>query len=832
MSAGRGRAATALAALALLAGACHVPDLSQAESQAHPLAQTSFLYASDGSLITTLHAGQNRVVVPFGQIPEDVRNAVVAVEDRRFYQHGGIDVKAIVRAAYADVSAGRIVEGGSTITQQYVKNTLVGNDQTLSRKVREAELAVQVENRYTKDQILTKYLNTVYFGEGAYGIQAAAQTFFGKPAKELTLADASLLAGLISAPATFDPAVHPRAAIVRRTFVLSEMRSQGMIGRQDYRRANDRPLGLDLRPGSGRYIAPYFVNYVKRWFLSNPRFGATYQQRYNLLFKGGLRIQTTIDPKLQRDAEYAVNQILTYPSDPYGAMTVIDPRTGYIKAMVGGRDYFSTTDPEAQVNLATGAGGTGRQAGSAFKPFTLVTALENGISPNKVYPAPSSITIPVPHGKPYPISNFSDSSYSGSLSVVQATIHSVNTVYAQIERDIGDGNIQRGAERMVQVAHAMGIQSHLDAYPSAVLGSNSVNTLEMASAIGTLAAGGYHSAPTGVSEITTAEGAILYKADSTPERVVPPAVASIAAGVLAKVVQQPDGTGYGADIGRPQFGKTGTAQELHDAWFVGAIPQLTAAVWVGFPQGQIAMVPPRTRIPVLGGTWPASIWKVFMLRATRGMKVESFPKAKTRYVTVAVDATQNCLANRYTPPDHIQRKKFIAGTQPKQKCDRPSSFQSLDVPSVVGLSESAATKVVRRAGFKVAVEEQASASPVGTVLSQDPQGTERAPQQSTVTLTVALQAPTPTPTPTPTPAPTATITPGTTTVPVPDVVGRSRYDAIRRLRQLGFATTAIVARCDLGPASCDPRSGHVWRVTPSPGEMIAPGSAVVIRVNP
>jgi penicillin-binding protein 1A len=822
----RGRLAAAVAVLSLLGSACHLPDLSVAQQQTKPLAQTSFLYADDGSLITSLHAGENRVVVPFSKIPEDVRDAVVAVEDRRFYQHRGIDVKAMVRAAYADVSAGRIVEGGSTITQQYVKNTIVGSERTLGRKIHEAELALELEQRYTKDEILTKYLNTVYFGEGAYGIQAAAQTYFSKQAKDLTLKDAALLAGLISSPADFDPAVHPHAATARRQVVLADMREQAMIGRREYRRANHGSLALDLRPGSGRYPAPYFVSYVKRWFLANPAFGSTYRERYNLLFKGGLRIETTLDPTLQRDAEYAVSNILTYPSDPYGAMTVLDPRTGSIKAMVGGRDYFSTTDPEAQVNLATGAGGTGRQAGSAFKPFTLVAALEHGISPTTTYPAPSSITIPVPHGRPYPVSNFSDSSYSGSLTVAQATADSVNTVYAQIERDLGDGNIRRGAEIMVQTARRMGITTPLEATPSAVLGVNSVNTLEMASAYGTLAAGGLHHQPTGVSSITTADGTVIYRADAAPAKAVPPAVAALATRILEGVVQ-PGGTGYGANIGRPQFGKTGTAQELHDAWFVGAIPQLVAAVWVGFPQGQIAMVPPRTRIDVLGGTWPASIWKTFMLRATRGMKVEDFPKPKRRWVTLHVDVTRNCLPNRYTPPEDIRRKTYLAGTQPKHECTNPASFQTLDVPDVTGLAQGTATRTLREAGFRVSTVEQAASAPDGTVLAQEPGAGERAKQQSVVVLTIASGTPPPTPAPSPTPS----LAPTPQFVTVPDLVGRSRFDALRRLQTLGFGTTVIRRPCDLG-ARCEVRSDYVWSVTPSAGHRIAADSSIVVRVNP
>ena len=326
-----------------------------------------------------------------------------------------------------------------------------------------------------------------------------------------------------------------------------------------------------------------------------------------------------------------------------------------------------------------------------------------------------------------------------------------------------------------------------------------------------------------MSEITGADGRVLYKANDTPTKAVPPAVTSLAVRVLEGVVQ-PGGTGYGANIGRPQFGKTGTAQALHDAWFVGAIPQLVVAVWVGFPQGQISMVPPRTRIPVLGGTWPASIWKTFMVRATRGMKVEDFPKPNRRFVTVPVDVTQDCLPNRYTPPSDIRRRHYLAGTQPKQTCTKPSSFQNLGVPAVVGSTRGTATRILERAGFRVDVHEQPSTSTEGTVLAQDPAGGARARQHSIVVLTVAARSPTP--------SPTASVSPLPPTVLVPDVIGLPRREALDQLRRLGFTTTVVVGPCNLGTGPCEDRSGYVWSVTPSAGHRIAAGSSVVVRVNP
>lgn len=716
-----------------------LPRLSDYRRQTLPLAQTSFLYASDGSLIAELHAGEDRVVLSRIQIPQAIRDAAVAIEDKRFYDHHGFDLRAIVRAAYADVSAGRIVEGGSTITQQLVKQLYVGNDETLRRKIDEAVLAWQLEDRLTKDQILTRYLNTVYFGEGAYGVQAAARSFFGIDAGRLSVAQSALLAGLIRAPNDFDPFVHPVRARVRRNQVLRAMRDQGMITSAVYEEAVAEPIELQASTSQERYPYPYFVDYFKQWFLANPAFGATRGDRYKLLFTGGLRITTTLDPRLQIAAETAVRSVLPYPGDPSGAMTVIDPRTGYVQAMVGGRDanYWNPRSGSGRVNLATG-GSTGRQAGSAFKAFALVAALENGISPGTVFPAPGSIQIPLDDGQVWDVSNAEPSGF-GSLTLEQATISSVNTVYAQV--------IDRlGAQVVVDAATEMGIRCcervsqprrPLLPYLSAVLGTNEVNTLEMASGYGTLATGGQRVNPIPAISITDAQGNLVWQAAPKPKQVVDPAIASAADQILQKVVLY--GTGTAANIGRPQIGKTGTGQNYSDAWFVGAIPQLVAAVWVGFPQGQVSMQPPTTRITVFGGTWPAQIWRLFMERAAATLPVRSFPTPAVDYVAVAVDVTQSpyCLPNQFTLPQNIQTLEFIAGTEPTQVCTTPTSLQSVLVPSVVGLSQAAAMTLLGDAGFYVKVLVEASTQPPGTVISQSPAAGVSAYQTSTVTIAVS-----------------------------------------------------------------------------------------------
>jgi len=811
--------ALGLVLAALAASACNLPDLKQEQAEAPALPQTSFVFAADGSLITPLHAEQNRVIVPLSKIPENIRNAVVAIEDKRYYDHMGIDVKALLRAAYVDATTGRIVEGGSTITQQYVKNAYTGDEQTLSRKFREAVLAFQLEQTLSKDEILARYLNTVYFGNGAYGIQAAAETYFGRPASELTLAQAALLAGLIAAPADYDPVVRPNLATTRRNQVLTQMRELGMIEPGAFASAVQRPLNLHIRQRSTeRYPAPYFVDYFKQWFLSNPRFGKTVQDRYNLLFEGGLRIQTTIVPRLQEQAEQAVHSILIYRSDPYAAMTVIDPRTGYIKAMVGGRNYWDPKDRFAKVNLAAG-GSTGRQAGSAFKPFTLVAALEHGISPSQSFNG-SSVAVPLSDGTVWTPGNAEGSSY-GYISLESATINSVNVAYVNIEKAVGDGDIYLGAQRVVDTAKRMGIRcctrttspkSQLVPVPSAVIGTNEVNTLEMASAYGTLADGGAHVAPTPVVTITTPDGKVLYQARANPKQVVNPAIVTVADGILQKVVLY--GTGAAANIGRPQIGKTGTAQNYSDAWFVGAVPQLVAAVWVGFPQGQVSMQYPTTRIsPVYGGTWPAQIWRAFMVNATHNLPVKPFPTSNVRFVTLRIDVTQGCLANPYTPPQNIDYQTFIAGTEPQLKvCKQPTSYQLLPVPSVIGLREAPAIDLLRSAGFGARVVYEPSDQRAGTVIAQDPAAGQQAIQTSTVTITVSQKV---------------------STAIVPNVLGMTQEAAQAVLRDAGFeASVQEQQQCDPADPACVYQKGIVWAQSPSAGTKLPVGSTVTIIVNP
>jgi len=819
-----------LVAFSLVATACgslskQLQQLRSEKAILPTLQQTSLIFDDHGRPITALHYIQNRTIIPFYRMPLVIRNAVVSIEDARFYDHHGVDAKALFRAAIENLRSGHIVQGGSTITEQLVKNTITGDDRTISRKLREAVLAYELESRLTKSQILRDYLNTVYFGQGAYGIQAAARTFFSRQATQLSLPQAATLAGLIASPSSFDPAYHPDAARVRRDIVLSKMRDQAYISPEAYAAAASSPLGLHISKDAATYPAAYFVEYVKQWFLSQPRFGKTRDIRRERLLEGGLRIYTTIDLGLQKAAENAVNDVLLYKTDPYGALTAIDPTTGAIRAMVGGRDFFATgkSSPFAKVNLATG-GTTGRPAGSAFKPFALVAALENGFSPQQVYPAPPHIDIPLPPGSPtpvWPVDNYDGESFKGTITIEQGTISSVNTVYAQIVRDLGAGNPNVGAQKIIDAAYRMGPfpKGSLQPFPSAVLGTNPVNTLWMASAYGTLATMGKKVAPTAVVKITDATGHLIYQPHPQPQQVLNPGVAWEADQILQKVISQ--GTGTAANIGRPEAGKTGTGQQWRNAWFVGFVPQLVTAVWVGFPQGEIDMVYPRVRIShVLGGTWPAQIWHDFMLKATAKLPPIAFPQPPNiQYVYVTVDITHGCVASQFTPPANRRTLPFVKGTEPTKLCD--DKPQNVVIPSVVGLKVADAKTLLQSSGFKVATKEQKTDTvPNGTVLAQDPTAGTIALQGTTVTLTVAKSSG-----PTPTPPP-----PGKKRVP--NVVGMDVKAAANLILQAGFAVFEQAQWSCRPHKTCGAKPNQVWAESPAGGSYAPDNATITITYNP
>ncbi|MDQ4107281.1 MAG: transglycosylase domain-containing protein, partial [Actinomycetota bacterium] len=453
-----------------------------------PLSETTTLLDRDGNEVAKLHAGVDRVLVPLAEMPMPLRRAVVAVEDDDFYRHGGLDMLAIARATWANVTSGSMSQGGSTITQQYVKNVLTGSERSIARKVHEAILAMKLERTSSKAEILEGYLNTVYFGHGAYGVQAAARTYFDRDAKDLTLLQSATLAGLIAAPSVRDPFEHPEAALRHRDAALDRMVEVGSLAAGRVPRLQARPLGL-TEEAQVRSAAPHFMEHVRR------NLKATYG--LDALYRGGLRVRTTLDMDWQHSAERAVRAYLPARTDPEAALVAVDPRTGAIRAMVGGRSF-----DRSEFNLATQAR---RQAGSAFKPFVLLAALEQGISPLELRSGPSSMTIPDPFcetdGKPWTVSNAGDQS-AGTTSIENAMAGSVNTIYAQVTVDVSP-------EAVADVAHRMGIRSPLAEVCSIGLGTSGVTPLDMTSAFSTLAARGVYVEPTAVEQVSASDGVIL-----------------------------------------------------------------------------------------------------------------------------------------------------------------------------------------------------------------------------------------------------------------------------------------------------------------------------------
>ena len=569
---------------------------------APPGPQTTYVYDRNGRLITTFHSEVNRTIIPLSDIPPDMKHAVIAIEDKDYYRHGGVSYVSILRAAVADVMHRRVVQGGSTIAQQYVKNVFTGSERTFGRKFREAILAVKLDHAFSKEEILGKYLNTVYFGNGAYGIQAAAQTYWGIPARRLDTVQSATLAALISSPGSFDPIQHPDQAKARRDLVLTKMAEQGYITHEQATSLQQEPVEVGARkPRSSP--AAYFIDYVRR----------VLQQRYGVgaTFTDGLRVTTTLDRSMQAAAERAVAGHLTSAKDPSAALVAIDPRTGAIRAMVGGRNFN-----QVKFNLATQAR---RQAGSAFKPFTLTAAMEQRIDPKKaLWKGPPSITIPdrrcYTHGEPWKVSNYADES-AGTMNLLDATAHSVNTIFAQLA-------VVVGPDRVAEVANTMGIRSELQPVCSITLGTQPVTPLEMTNAYATLAARGVYRAPEALSVVRNADREVLQRSTFTGEQVLEPNDADLVTLALQGVVQR--GTGTAANIGRPVAGKTGTAQGYVDAWFCGYTPQLAACVWMGYQKGEIPMENVEGFAHVFGGSLPAEIWHDFMSAALANVPVASF----------------------------------------------------------------------------------------------------------------------------------------------------------------------------------------------------------------
>ena len=645
--------AAAVAAIALLLGAgCNLAPIDL--DSARPLPLRSTIVASDGTMLARLFR-QNRALMKIQDMPPWLVDAVIAAEDARFFEHPGYDLRSIARAALENLRSGEIVQGGSTITQQYVKNTyFIDPDRSLARKARELRLAIEVEKLYSKAEILERYLNTVYLGQGAYGVKAAAETYFGHGVQAMTLPEAALLAAIIKAPSYYDPREHPKRARDRRDYVLGRMAELGDISRVERRDAAREPVGVMPDPPRIATREPYFVEAVKRELMRTPELGVDEIERARMMWTGGIRVETTLDPDLQTAAVDAVDSVLNQPGDPSAALVAIDPDMGEIVAMVAGRDWEAS-----QVNLALGraGGGSGRQPGSAFKPIVAATALEAGMSFDTEFDsAPASFLLD--DGTTWNVAN-SEGGHSGSMPLDEALIHSVNGVYARLALELGAGAI-------VTEAELLGVRSKLPAYPSIALGSAEVSVLDMAAAYATFANGGTAIAPTTIRSVHLSTGESLKPHQETVEGAVSPATAYLLSEVLQQVIER--GTGTAAAIGRPAAGKTGTTNDFADAWFVGYTPDLVAAVWVGYPQGRVPMNSVHG-IRVYGGTFPALIWKSFMAAAHEGLPVRDFHVPRSETVTVEIDPLSGLLAAPWCPGHPVTMLRVEA---PTETCPAPA----------------------------------------------------------------------------------------------------------------------------------------------------------------
>jgi len=856
--------------ISLLSTSCYTYETLEFDINIPEQAESSIVLAADGTLITTLVAPENRTSARrLEEIPEIARNAVIAIEDERFYEHDGFDLKGILRAARSNLEAGGISQGGSTITQQYVKLAIIENvEQTASRKLEELWYATRLEDEYGKDFILLQYLNTVYFGHGAYGIKAAAQTYFNKDIGEVSINEAALLAGLLKAPSRYDPFRNYSQSLRRSHLVLDRMVANEFITPEQRDEATASPPKLEeYKPRlETEYPAGHFVEEVRKWFLENPAFGANRSIREMLLYEGGVRIETTNDLDLQEAAEKAVeNHLPDNQNLPDASVVVINPQNGQIIAMVGGRDFFAEED-DAKVNLAMG---NGRQAGSSFKPIGLAAALESGWEVTATYPAPnvleffipgtdkdnrvwwvsgglnghdaaepkfekglmalfqflvreSHIEIPEGHTEtieyrddPEDDPEFVDVNlnewinnrkweYSMNslfdyrikmledvpgwnwepveeteltpmpeppiVDLIRATRSSYNTVFAQL-------SMQMGAERVVNLARRLGVKSPVQPVNSNVLGTSNVTLLDMASTYSTFANRGVYTPPSMVARVTRMDGTPLWKWNRELERALDSKLVDQLTWVLEGTITE--GTGHRAKIDRPAAGKTGTTQNYADALFVGYTPQIATAVWVGYPKGQIPMVPPLTERKVYGGTFPALIWKDVMLAAHADLPVKNF------------------------------------ATPPASSTTTIPNKEDLVMPELIGLTLENAKLNLKDNGLEnqtlTVIEVTDANSEPGLVLGQSPEAGISLLNSSKILVEVAVQSA------------------ETNKTKVPDLVGEVLVEVSPLLASLGLGYEISLIT---NPENENELPEIIWAQNPNPGTMVDSGSVISLRMAP
>ena len=599
-------ALVAIAAIAVTSWVLDVAADAPSLSTCKPIDRggNSTVYAAGGSKLGLIASDEAREPVALDRIPKSVQLATVAIEDQRFYEHDALDYEGILRAALKNLEAGEAVEGGSTITQQLVRNLCIPDpERTLERKIVEAELAIEYSERHSRKEILGQYLNIASYGtiEGstAVGVQAASKIYFSRPVWKLSLTQAALLAGLPQAPSEYNPLLNPAAARERRNQVLRQMAKLGFTTPARAVAAERAGLGLDVSEKYFEHRQPYFFDYVENELIE--KYGV------NSVRQGGLEVHTTIDTDLQRVGLEAMRSALPYSTDPSAALVAVDPRDGHIRAMVSSSRYG-----QSQFNLAAQGH---RQPGSTFKTFVLTTAIKQGIDPYSTYYTSKPLSLDLPKWGHWEVST-ADEGYQGTVNLQQATVSSDNTVFAQLDLDVGPQSV-------AQTAKSMGIVTQLDGIPAEGLGGLriGVSPLEMASAYATLAAGGVHRKPVSVERVVFPGGKVDRPQRSRPERVLSEPVAWEVTRLLRDNITE--GTGTAAYTGcAGQAGKTGTTDEYTDAWFAGYQPNLATAVWVGYPESNDVSMTSVHGITVFGGTFPAEIWH--SLYADGGVPCEEF----------------------------------------------------------------------------------------------------------------------------------------------------------------------------------------------------------------
>src|SRR6266705_5744152 len=618
-----------------------LPSVTQLESIEPSVG--SRIYDETDELITEFHV-ERRIFVSLGQMPPALKQAIIATEDARFYSHFGVDPMGIARAVYQNFRRGRIVEGGSTITQQLAKILFLTPDRSLERKLKEAVLAVELERRYSKDRILEIYLNQIYFGHGAFGVEAASRTFFGKGVSELSPGECALLAGLPKAPATYSPFEHPDAAKRRRAIVLTRMVDTGAIRADQAKRLGDSALSL-VPPERRRTTGQYYLEYVQQYLEA--------QYGPDLVFKGGLHVYTTLSPAMQLKAESTLREGLRAletrraatagkdapaPERPEGALLALEPQTGYIRAMVGGYDFF-----KSEFNRAVQAR---RQPGSAFKPFVYIAALESGMTPASVVEdAPVEYAVGK-NGKPWKPDNY-DRKFRGPITYQQALEESINVAAVKVQEQVG-------IRRTIDVARRLGVESPLGDNLSIALGTSDLTLLELTSAYGALANQGTWMRPTAIRYVLDPQQKLLEENAPQGKQVLSPEVAYVITHMLEGTIER--GTGVAAKaLGRPAAAKTGTTNDYSNAWFIGYTPKLTTGVWVGYDR------PRSLGRDETGSRVAVPIWTAFMSAALAGTPADDFP-VPDGVVVVPVDLNPSGTCARPA------MMAFIAGTEPKAKC--------------------------------------------------------------------------------------------------------------------------------------------------------------------